>query len=82
MCCVDMHLYSVFNGISVLQCFKCVDVIEMCNGIIFDFYSGTAIYQFQYKYESAVAFVTKTKTSDLRQARLFLLFTEECCRYN
>ena len=70
MCYVDMHLYSVFNGSSALQCFKCGDAIEICNGIIFDFYSAT--YQFQYECESAVAFVTKTKASDLRQARPFL----------
>ena len=64
MCCVDMHLYSVFSGSSALQCFKCGDAIEICNGIIFDFYSAT--YQFQYECESGVL-VTKEKWSSLTE---------------
>ena len=31
---------SALNGISVLQCFKCNNAIEIHNGIMFDFYPG------------------------------------------
>ena len=29
-----------FNGSSVLQCFECGNMVEICNGIMFHFYPG------------------------------------------
>ena len=33
-----LHTSPVLNGSSVLQCFKRGKVVEMCNGIMLDFY--------------------------------------------
>ena len=39
------HIYEArmnpaLNGISVIRCFECDDVIEICDGIILGFYTG------------------------------------------
>ena len=35
-----VHMSPALSGSSVLEWFKCGNVIEMCSGIMFDFYPG------------------------------------------
>ena len=40
-CCIyTVRLGPAINGSSEIQRFECSDVIKVCNGIIFDFYTG------------------------------------------
>ena len=42
MCSEDVslrsHMSPALNGSSALQCFECGNVVEICNGTMFDFY--------------------------------------------
>ena len=59
-----MHMSPALNGSSVIRRFERSDAIEICDGIIFDFYTGlshNAMYILSNKHLSVTAHKTATE---------------------